>query len=96
MSENTIGTNRKFVDEAFLNQAVLSAQKHLAFRLNQKGRGSFASRHEIYGVIAEEVHKLSHAIEANEPLENIQHELRDISVAALFGDACIEARTLDW
>jgi hypothetical protein len=95
MTETSRETNRKEVGVLFINNAVSDAQKHLAVRLNEKGVGTFASKHEIYGVIIEEVHELLHAIQSNEPLEHIQHELRDITIAAIFADACIQADTVN-
>jgi NTP pyrophosphatase (non-canonical NTP hydrolase) len=84
------------VHEVYINKAFFELQKALAYRLNQKGRGTFASKHEIYGVLAEEMHELLCAIESNVPLKEVQKELRDIAVGCVFGDACIEAGAVDW
>jgi len=110
MAETTNGTNRKDVYERFIIAASVQLQENLrtarwliepihclrSYRLDQKGTGTLASKHEIYGVIAEEVHELLHAIESNKPLEEVQKELMDIAVACIFGAACINAGTVDW
>ena len=79
--------------------AVLEAVKDLTnklnYRLNQKGYGTFSSRHEILGVIQEEHNELIEAV-TNLDLSEIKQELLDIAVGAIFAIACINEETLDW
>lgn len=59
--------------------------------LRSKGRGAFVSSHEIYGILAEELNvELLDAIHANDP-QQIQKELIDVAVGALFALASYEA-----
>jgi hypothetical protein len=73
-------------------------QKELARRINEKGAGTFASRHEILGTVTEEYHELEDAvmIKSISGLEDIKDELLDIAVACVFGVTCIDANTLEW
>ena len=96
MPETTKDTGRKIVNKDVINSARLETFRELSRRLNQKGFGTLASKHEILGVITEEYHELIHAIESNVPLEQVQKELRDIAVGCIFGDACIMNETVDW
>jgi len=68
----------------------------LAYRLNQKGTGTFASSHEVLGVVCEEFRELEDAVQGKEGLGNIKDELLDIAVACVFGAACIDAGGLEW
>ncbi len=63
--------------------------------VDKKGKGSFASSHEILGVLQEEYHEALTAVKEND-IENLKHELFDVAVTALFGVACINSKTLDW
>jgi NTP pyrophosphatase (non-canonical NTP hydrolase) len=70
----------------------------MEMRLEEKGRGTFASSHEILGVIGEEYHELVEAIKlhGDEKAQRIKHELLDIAVACVFGAACIDEGKVDW
>jgi len=89
-------TNRTIVEDSYIVSATSHVMSELAHQLDIKGRGTLASKHEIYGIIAEEILELLCAIQANEPLEKVQKELQQIAVACIFGDACITAKTVDW
>lgn len=67
----------------------------LTKRLDEKGRGSFSSTHEIRGVIDEEVNELKDAMHAKD-FSAIEHELKDLIVGALFGLACLKSGNLQW
>lgn len=75
--------------------ADASLFKRLDETLQKKGFGTFASSHEVLGVITEEYHELVGAQKAND-LQAIRHELYDIAVGCLFAIACIEQGELDW
>ena len=76
-----------------VDQATTAAYKKLYHRLGTKGWGSYASRHEILGILTEEYHELVEAVQS-EPLEGSRHsvreELLDIAVGCIFGVACID------
>lgn len=78
-----------------LNAANAALVGKLLWRLKQKGRGAFLSRHEILGSIEEEHIELVLAVKG-EPLACVRDELLDIAVGALFGVACIDAGVLHW
>jgi NTP pyrophosphatase (non-canonical NTP hydrolase) len=78
-----------------LIDALADLRTKLMFRMAQKGRGTFASRHEILGIIDEEKLELTEAVKSK-TLPSIKEELLDIAVGAVFGVACINQGTLDW
>lgn len=65
-------------------------------RLRQKGDGSFASRHEILGIITEEYDELKDAIRLDDGvgLHRFKQELLDIAVGAIFGYICINSGSI--
>ena len=81
-----------------INIAVQKLQKEVARRLNEKGKGSFASRHEILGVITEEYHELIEAVESStsKSLAVVEDELFDLAAGAVISAACIMAGKVDW
>jgi len=88
-------SNRKKLTEAEINSAIYLLQKELAYRLNEKGAGTFSSRHEIQGCVTEEYTELLEALIGNN-VEEYKKELLDVAVSCLFGIACIDAKTIDW
>lgn len=64
-------------------------------QLKDKGKGTFASIHEISGSVDEEVREFKDAVHDNDHSE-IQKELLDIAVAAVWGNICVYNRTVDW
>lgn len=79
-----------------VNMAFRVAQTHMADVLNRKGPGTFASTHEILGVLEDERRELVKAVQAKQPLADIRHELLDQAVICIFGVACMDAGALDW
>lgn len=80
-----------------IESAIISLRNKITYRLKQKGNGSLVSRHEIFGLISEEVHELEHALIENGPEHaDFIAELLDVAVGCIFGIACIRAGTLDW
>ena len=69
--------------------AIDAVKKKINFRLDQKGDGLFVDKHQIYGIVAEEVKELMDALHGND-IEGMKRELKDIAVAALWGIASIE------
>lgn len=77
--------------------AALEAVAHkLEYRLNQKGRGSFASSHEILGILIEEMTEFTEEVHKNSSSDELVKELLDIAVAAVWGIASIESGGTDW
>ncbi len=64
-------------------------------RLKEKGEGTFASSHEVLGIIAEEYDELIDAVRAND-MTKVDKELEDIAVACVFAMSCIEEEGLEW
>lgn len=87
--------NRKKVSAKALSYALNEAKSELSRRLIQKGHGGFASTHEMFGVLMEEVNELSEALHDNDQ-DQFVAELKDIVVAALFSLASIHDNTHDW
>ena len=87
--------SRKEVSTKALTYALDEARSELSKRLSQKGYGGFASTHEMFGVLMEEVNELSEALHDNDQ-EQFVSELKDIVVAALFSLASIHDNTHDW
>lgn len=87
--------NRKEVSAKALQYALDEARSELSRRLIQKGHGGFASIHEMFGVLMEEVNELSEALHDNDQ-DQFVAELKDIVVAALFSLASIHDNTHDW
>ena len=86
---------RKEVSTKALQYALDEAKSELSRRLGQKGHGGFASTHEMFGVLIEEVDELSEALHDNDQDQFIA-ELKDIVVAALFSLASMKDNTHDW
>lgn len=75
--------------------AVNKTIEKLQFRLDQKGYGTFASRHEILGVIAEEYNEFAEAVHSKN-YEEMKAEILDLAVGCIFGLACFDEDTIDW
>jgi NTP pyrophosphatase (non-canonical NTP hydrolase) len=75
-----------------INEGLISVRNKLRFRLETKGSGSYASRHEIYGILAEEMDELLDELRINtrRGYKNFRKELLDVAVAALFGYVCMD------
>ena len=83
------------VTDEEIELALVKVKAMLEARLRQKGKGTFASTHEIYGVIAEEFDELGDELRSNNAAQ-FRNELTDIAVGAIFGIACIDAQKTDW
>jgi hypothetical protein len=78
-----------------INDGIRIVLDKLQFRLSQKGYGTFASTHEILGILEEEYKEFVDAIHDGNYIE-VKSELVDIAVGAIFGVVCLEAKTIDW
>ena len=86
---------RTQITEEQIELALQLLKDKLKYRLKQKGYGTFASTHEIAGVLDEEHRELKETVHYNN-MEDFEKELLDIAVGAVFGVACVQAKTLDW
>ena len=91
--ENT--RQRTCVPIGFQKDAIASLEAELDRRLDEKGSGTFASTHEILGVLTEEHTELIEAVRSN-AVSDVRKELLDIAVGCVFAVACIDAQTVDW
>jgi len=60
-------------------------------RIEQKGDSAYASPHEIFGLLAEEMYELQMAVHKN---EDIGPELADIGVIVLWGLASLRTERM--
>lgn len=87
---------RPQITKKCISNTVMELTDQISARLAEKGYGSFASRHEILGIVNEEAgRELLKAVHVG-TLEDIRSELLDVCVACIFGVACIDSGTLDW
>jgi NTP pyrophosphatase (non-canonical NTP hydrolase) len=84
----------QLTDEQIM-KAVNKTVEKLKFRLKQKGYGTFASKHEILGVITEEYKEFVDAVHSKN-YEEMKTEIVDLAVGCIFGLACFEEETIDW
>ena len=87
---------RPKISDKQIRQEMINLNTALLIRLAEKGKGSFASSHEILGIITEEYQELIEAIHSNSGSINVVKELEDIAVACVFACACIKNDKLDW
>jgi hypothetical protein len=87
---------RPQVSSTALQEAIRFVISELNRRLEEKGHGAFVSRHELYGVLDEEVQELRAAVHDNMPNPDMIAELADVAVPAIFGIACIKEDAMDW
>ena len=64
-------------------------------RYNQKGWGISVSRHEIYGLVAEEWKELTDELQSR-GINDFYSELLDLAVACLHGMVSIRTGKMDW
>jgi NTP pyrophosphatase (non-canonical NTP hydrolase) len=90
--------HRKPISPESVERSIEELKKNIKKRLEEKGNGSFASSHEILGIITEEYQELIQEITKHGEWKrvNVVNELMDIAVACVFGAACIESGSVDW
>ncbi len=87
---------RSQVDMTRLDDAMRDTHLRLMQILTDKGRGTFASRHELESVIREECAEVTHAVHVNKSLDQLRRELLDLGAVCVFGVACIEHGAMEW
>lgn len=78
---------RPVVKHRLVSDGIHAIANKLQYRLSTKGRGAYASRHEILGILEEEFLEAKEAVRDNSAggFSHYQEELLDIAVGALFG-----------
>ena len=90
MSEPTLPTSRPELSAADVDAVFDSLQEALYQKLGSMGQRGYAGKHEILGVLEQEMFELKKAmIEEHFGLNPVKNELLDIAVAAILGVACI-------
>jgi len=87
---------RARVNEEFIDLAIDELKNHVKSCLKRHGDGTFASKHEAYGILAEEVQELLSAIEKNYDSDRLELEFKDVAQVCVFALACLKAKTMDW
>ena len=86
---------RPKVEQRYIQVAQAKLSQEIFRRLEEKGYGAWLSRHEILGVVLEEQKELVDAVQCG-MLRDVQSELMDLAVGAIFGWACIESMKVHW
>ncbi len=89
------GKTRPQLTSEEIDRAIEHFTDELYRRLEQKGYGSFSSKHEVLGVVTEEYHEVVEATHSAGPKE-LCGELLDVAVAAVFGWACVDSGKVEW
>lgn len=88
MAPVALSSIRQQVTPEALEAGFEALRDKVNYRLKQKGDGSYASTHEIYGILAEEVKEVLDELQANDN-SLFAKELLDVAVAALWGYICV-------
>lgn len=85
--------NRSKVTKDQIEDGLEDIRLMLLARLDKKGRGAYASRHEILGILEEEMIEVKEAIRDDTAGGFLQYkkELLDVAVGALFGFICLDS-----
>ena len=82
------------IDFKYNQKAIQIVKNKLVEKLRKKGNGSFVSRHESFGIVAEEFDELLDELRTNNKIK-FKKELIDVAVACIFSIACLEAKTME-
>ena len=85
---------RENVPSGTISKALEDLRVEIFARLDKKGYGGFASTHEIFGHVQQELHEYEAEVHSRDILK-MEKELFDTAVACIFGVASIRARTID-
>lgn len=88
-------SNRPIIKDKHITLAFERIEGELHRRLEEKGKGSWLSSHEMLGIITEEYTELIHAVKSNIRFQ-LRQELLDLGVAVVFALACMNNDKLDW
>jgi hypothetical protein len=87
---------RQQLTQRDIDDALLETKYKLVYRLQQKGMGSYASVHEILGILKQELEEYNDAVHQRTSENDKVEELKDIAIAAIFGIASIRSGGIDW
>lgn len=87
---------RKELTHSDFVNALEEVDEKLSRRMLQKGMGTYASIHEILGIVQEEVTEYQEEVHAKNDREAQVQELIDIAVGAIWGIASIRSGGVDW
>ncbi len=87
--------NREQITSNNIERALNNISIHTNYTLQEKGKGTFSSIHEILGVLEEEYSEIKEAVHKNN-YKAIELELLDLATTCQFAIACINSGTLDW
>lgn len=99
---------RQHIAESTITNAKRQVSEMVTARLKEKGKGTFASTHEITGILLEEFDELVLAQRGIKEKPTLsaptrqatralyKKELIDIAVACVIGIASIDGDTVDW
>jgi len=91
ITEKTVTTAHSLAEtQKYLDEAIVIVRRKIEYRLKQKGSGLFIDKHQIAGIIDEELRELKDGVHSND-LANIESETTDIAVAAIWGLASMIA-----
>jgi NTP pyrophosphatase (non-canonical NTP hydrolase) len=79
------------ITKVFMDDALEDVSLWLVSQVAAKGAGAFSSLHEMRGAISEEYDELMEALHQKD-LGQIEHELKDLAAAVIFGLACLQCR----
>jgi NTP pyrophosphatase (non-canonical NTP hydrolase) len=88
-------TNRQVVEFEAKKAVMDDFRRMLGHRIVEKGDKTFASRHEVLGVLTEEFQELVDAVKSNS-MDSFEAELLDIMVGAFWGLCSLKNQSLDW
>lgn len=86
---------RKSIDQNNVSNAINQLKEHLIKILSRKGTKTFASRHEVMGLLLEEFNELERANHKDDN-DEFKYELLDLAATAIFAIACVDQDTMDW
>lgn len=75
--------------------AINAIMQKMEARLEEKGYGSFTSIHEVLGMLTEEYQEIIDAVHLND-WDELDKELLDLAVGAIFSLACLRSGGLEW
>jgi len=98
ISKPLVGTTRATVPKAAEEAAVKELLDALHQRIKEKGRLGFLTRHEMLGVLIEEVEEFIHEVRVRQALhsDEFKSELKDIGVCIIWSLASIIADVCEW
>lgn len=96
MSEDPdLRSTRKQISDDLIAETMHLVMGRMQERLQEKGRGSFVSIHEISGIVLEEHTEIQDAVHLNDH-GLLYSELEDMAVACIFSLASLRGGGLHW